>query len=133
MEALIDLLKDIIVAFIIYKLAYYYGRKQLHAQYEGDIIKLKNDYKLKLIETRENAIHNYIESIPDKERSEHEKLLAFSELLQAVDLIEYTYNEFLKYSPKTHEWKIHVIPWRERLGYRVEKARRAINRFHGYS
>ena len=133
MEALIDLLKDIIVAFILIGSAYYYGRTKLQKQHDIDVTKLKNDYKLKLIETRETAVQDYIHNLPVDEHSEHEKLLAFSELLQAVDLIEYTYNEFLKYSPKTHEWKIHVIPWRERLGYRVEKARQAINRFHGYS
>jgi hypothetical protein len=132
MDALIDLLKDLICAGIIAYSVYYYGRTKLQKQHDEDITKLKNDYKIKLIETQENAVQNYIDNLPSDEHNEHEKLLAFNELLQAVDLIEYTYNEFLKYSPKTHEWKIHVIPWRERLGYRVEKARQAINRFHGY-
>ena len=133
MEAIIDLLNDIISAGIIAYSAYYYGKTKLQTIHDENVNKLKQDYKLKLIETRETAVQDYIHNLPDDEHSEHEKLLAFNELLQAVDLIEYTYNEFLNYSPVTHEWKIHVIPWRERLGYRVEKARQAINRFHGYS
>ena len=61
MEALIDLLKDIIVAFIIGGSAYYIGRNRLQAQHDEDVTKLKKYYKLKLIEAKETAIQEYIE------------------------------------------------------------------------
>lgn len=129
MNVIVDLIRDLICAGIIGASTYYYGVTKLKTQHEKQLTALKDVYKLKLIEANETAVQNYIDNLPSDEHSEHEKLIAFNELLQAVDLIEYTYNEFLEYSPKTHEWKIHVIPWRERLGYRVEKARQAINRF----